>query len=184
MAHFAKVENNIVTRVITAEQDFINSGILGDPSLWIQTSYNTRNGIHYEPNSETPSEDQSKALRKNFAGVGFTYDAELDAFIPPKDHASWILDTQTGTWKPPVEKPALPESHEYKDYIYYEWNEETVSWVLGRPFNANSWTLDENGYYIPPSPKPEGVTVIVTPEGNIISSHRWNEETMSWEEAN
>jgi hypothetical protein len=64
MSHFAKVENGIVTSVIVAEQEFINSGVVGDPSLWIQTSYNTRGGIHYQPNSNIPSEDQSKSLRK------------------------------------------------------------------------------------------------------------------------
>jgi hypothetical protein len=83
MAHFAKVENGLVTQIIVAEQDFINSGAVGEPSLWIQTSYNTFEGVHLlggEP------------LRKNFAGVGYTYDSVRDAFIPPKPHASGVFD--------------------------------------------------------------------------------------------
>lgn len=88
MAHFAQIdENNQVIQVIVAEQTFIDSGTVGDPSKWIQTSYNTRLGVHYTENEDgtmTPSEDQTRALRKNFAGVGYTYDIEKDAFIPPK----------------------------------------------------------------------------------------------------
>lgn len=121
MAHFAEIdENNIVLRVIVAEQNFINTGVLGDPSRWIQTSYNTRGGIHYKPNSNEPSEDQSKALRKNYAGIGYTYDANLDAFIPPKIFESWILNTQTGWWESPIPYP--------NDGNYYAWNEETKTW--------------------------------------------------------
>jgi hypothetical protein len=94
MSHFAKIENNIVTQVIVAEQDFIDTGILGDPSQWIQTSYNTRGGVHL--NGGTP-------LRKNYAGIGYTYDSVLDAFIPPKPHASWLLNEDTCQWHPPVD---------------------------------------------------------------------------------
>lgn len=121
MAHFAEIdENNIVLRVIVAEQDFIDSGAVGDSSRWIQTSYNTRGGIYYKPNSDEPSEDQSKALRKNYAGIGYTYDANLDAFIPPKPFNSWILNNQTGLWESPIPYP--------NDGNYYAWNEETKSW--------------------------------------------------------
>jgi hypothetical protein len=74
MSHFAKVENGIVIQVIVAEQNFINTGAVGDPATWIQTSYNTHGGSH----------PQDKPLRKNYAGVGYTYDLERDAFIPPK----------------------------------------------------------------------------------------------------
>jgi len=88
MAHFAQIDNdNIVIQVIVAEQDFINSGTVGDPSKWIQTSYNTRLGQHWTENEDGTvflSADQTRALRKNFAGVGYTYDSERDAFIPPK----------------------------------------------------------------------------------------------------
>ncbi len=100
MAHFAKVVDGIVEAVIVAEQDFIDSGIMGDPQLWVQTSYNTRGGVHYDPISKEPSEDQTLALRKNYAGVGYTYDLERDAFIPPKTSASWIFNETTCLWEP------------------------------------------------------------------------------------
>jgi hypothetical protein len=125
MSHFAKVEDGVVTQVLVAEQDFINSGAVGDPAQWIQTSYNTRAGVHYEPNSNTPSADQSKALRKNYAGIGYSYDAGRDAFIPPKSYASWLLDDATGTWVPPVAYPT--------DDQQYNWDEATVSWIVVTP---------------------------------------------------
>ena len=96
MSHFAKVENGIVTHVIVAEQDFINSGLVGDPSIWIQTSYNTYAGEHRL--GGTP-------LRKNYAGLGYTYDSERDAFIPPNPFPSWILDENTCLWNPPTGRP-------------------------------------------------------------------------------
>ena len=103
MAHFAKVENGIVTEVIVAEQDFIDSGLLGDPKEFIQTSYNTHGGIHYQPNvtPPTPSVDQSKALRGNFAGIGYTYDIVNDVFYAPKPTGpgDWVLNTSTWLWE-------------------------------------------------------------------------------------
>ena len=81
MSHFAKInENNVVTEVIVAEQDFINSGAVGDPAAWIQTSYNTLNGVHYGPDGEP---DGGVALRYTYAGIGFTYDAVNDVFVAP-----------------------------------------------------------------------------------------------------
>lgn len=108
MAHFAKVENNIVTQVIVAEQDVIDSGLFG--TGWIQTSYNTHGGQHPE----------NRPLRKNFAGVGYTYDVTRDAFIPPKPFASWLLNEDTCLWEAPVTMPS--------DKMYI-WNEETLSWI-------------------------------------------------------
>ena len=90
MAHFAKVEDGIVTQVIVAEQDVIDSGLFGDG--WVQTSYNTQGGQHPE----------DRPLRKNFAGIGFAYDAERDAFIPPQNYPSWALNEETCLWEPPV----------------------------------------------------------------------------------
>lgn len=113
MSHFAKIENNIVTSVIVAEQDFINSGVVGNPSDWVQTSYNTRGGIHV--NGGTP-------LRKNFAGIGYTYDVEKDAFIPPKPHGSWLLNEETCLWGSPVPYP--------EDGKSYVWDEENIAWKL------------------------------------------------------
>ena len=110
MAHFAKIESGIVTEVIVAEQDFINNHTTG---TWIQTSYNTRGGKHYNSDG-TESADQSKALRKNYAGKGFTYDSTKDAFIPPQPFASWTLNNTTCLWEPPVAKPTDSA---------YKWNE-------------------------------------------------------------
>jgi hypothetical protein len=126
MSHFAKVEMGIVTSVIVAEQEFINSGVVGDPSLWIQTSYNTRGGIHYQPNSNIPSEDQSKSLRKNYAGVGFQYDQQRDAFIPPKpiEYPSFILNEETCLWEAPIPYP--------NDGKLYNWNEQNQTWELSQ----------------------------------------------------
>ena len=120
MAHFAKVNNGIVEKVLVAESEFFETFVDDSAGEWIQTSYNTRGGVHYQPNSDIPSEDQSKALRKNYAGIGYTYDRERDAFIPPKPYASWILNEQTCLWDSPVPYPT--------DNKHYEWNEETQSW--------------------------------------------------------
>jgi hypothetical protein len=104
MSHFAKLDNNnIVTQVIVAEQDFINSGAVGDSFRWVQTSYNNN-------------------FRKNYAGVGYTYDRIRDAFIPPKSYPSWVLDEDTCLWIAPV---AMPD-----DDNKYTWNEETTNWDL------------------------------------------------------
>jgi hypothetical protein len=102
MSHFAKIDsNNVVTEVIVAEQDFINSGAVGDSFLWIQTSYNGN-------------------FRKNFAGKGFTYDKIRDAFIPPQPYPSWTLNEDTCLWECPVARPS--------DGNEYSWNEETQAW--------------------------------------------------------
>ena len=112
MSHFAQIDNNnIVVQVIVAEQDFIDSGAVGDPSKWIQTSYNRFGGQHRL--GGTP-------LRKNYAGIGYTYDADRDAFIPPKAFPSWTLNEDTCQWQAPVEMPT--------DGKMYTWNEETQSW--------------------------------------------------------
>ena len=120
MGHFAKVSNGIVTRVIVAEADFFNNFVDDSPGKWIQTSYNTRGGVHYKPNTNEPSEDQSKALRKNYAGIGYTYDSTRDAFIPPQPFNSWTLNEDTCLWDSPV---AYPE-----DGKLYKWNEEILNW--------------------------------------------------------
>jgi hypothetical protein len=113
MSHFANIDdNNMVTQVIVAEQDFIDSGAVGDPSKWIQTSYNTFAGQHR--NGGTP-------LRKNYAGIGYSYDSQRDAFIPPKPFNSWSLNEDTCLWDPPTSMPT--------DGKLYNWNEDTLSWV-------------------------------------------------------
>jgi len=112
MTHFTKIEDGIVTQVIVAEQDFIDTM----DGQWVQTSYNTRGGIHYAPNSNDP--DGGIALRKNYAGVGYIYDANRDAFMLPQPFPSWSLDESTCIWEAPTPKP---EGN-------YRWNEETQLW--------------------------------------------------------
>jgi hypothetical protein len=121
MAHYAKVVDGIVEQVIVAEPEFFDTFIDNSPGKWIQTSYNTYGGVHYTNDSYvTPSEDQSKALRKNYAGIGYSYDKTRDAFIPPKPFDSWVLDEDMCRWEPPVAVPT--------DGGNYDWNEETQSW--------------------------------------------------------
>tara|TARA_R110002153_G_C13287097_1_gene494592 strand:- start:24 stop:398 length:375 start_codon:yes stop_codon:yes gene_type:complete len=122
MAHFAKVLENKVVNVIVAEPEFMESFVDSSPGEWIQTSYNTLGGVHYQPGTNTPSEDQSKALRKNYAGVGYTYDQTRDAFITPKPFNSWTLNETTCLWEAPS---AMPD-----DGKKYLWNEETQQWDL------------------------------------------------------
>lgn len=113
MSHFAEIdENNIVLRVIVAEQDFIDSGSVGDPKRWIQTSYNTLLGKH----------PQGRPLRKNYAVPGFSYDPIRDAFIPPQPFDSWTLNEETCGWEPPVPFP--------DDGKAYAWKEELQQWEL------------------------------------------------------
>ena len=120
MAHFAKVVNGVVDQVIVAEPEFFDTFVDSSPGEWIQTSYNTRGGVHYNP--ETGEPDGGVALRKNYAGVGFTYDKNKDAFIPPQPYPSWTLNEESCLWEAPV---AYPE-----DGNVYMWNEETTSWEV------------------------------------------------------
>ena len=111
MAHFAKVVDGTVVQVIVAEPEFFNTFVDSSPGAWIQTSYNTHGGQHPE----------GRPLRKNYAGIGYSYDAGRDAFIPPKPFASWTLNDTTCLWDAPVAMPT--------DDKVYTWNEETVNWV-------------------------------------------------------
>jgi hypothetical protein len=105
MSYFAKVINGIVVEVIVADQDFIDSGAVGDPSVWVETEHSS-SGI---------------PLRKNFAGIGYIYDSKLDAFIPPQPYPSWVLDIETGQWCSVVSKP-----NNKRPYV---WNENQKIWV-------------------------------------------------------
>jgi hypothetical protein len=120
MAHFAKVVDGTVSQVIVAEPEFFETFVDSSPGEWIQTSYNTRGGVHYNPETGEPSADQTKALRKNYAGIGFTYDRIKDAFIPVKPYDSWLLDDETCLWEAPTPMPT--------DGKVYTWNESTTSW--------------------------------------------------------
>lgn len=122
MAHYARVVNGIVEEVIVADFNFIEYIKNEKPGEWIQTSYNTRRGVHYDPQTGQPSADQSKELRKNYAGIGYTYDKIRDAFIAPKPYPSWLLNEETCTWYAPVEFP--------NDKRDYNWNEENQEWVV------------------------------------------------------
>ena len=117
MAHFAKVVDGTVSQVIVAEPEFFNTFVDSSPGEWIQTSYNTRGGVHYGQDGQP---DDGVALRKNYAGIGYTYDRTKDAFIPPKPYNSWTLDEETCLWNAPV---AMPD-----DGKMYRWNEDTTSW--------------------------------------------------------
>jgi hypothetical protein len=117
MAHYAKVENGIVTTVIVADAAFIASGAVGDPAQWVQTSYNTRGGVHYGPDGQPSG---LPGLGKNFAGIGYAYDAGREAFIPPAPYASWVLNETTCWFEAPVPMP--------DDGKAYAWNEETQGW--------------------------------------------------------
>jgi hypothetical protein len=120
MSHFVEINSeNIVTNVIVAEQEYIDSGAVGDASNWVQTSYNTKGGIHYAPNSNTP--DGGVALRKNYAGIGHTYDATRDAFYAPQPYPSWTLDNDKCQWEPPTARP--------DDDKWYSWDEDNTEWV-------------------------------------------------------
>ena len=124
MSHFAKIDpdTNLVTFVTVGRQEddgreqelFERTG-----DVYKQTSYNTRGGVHYTDG--VPSEDQRKALRFNYAGIGFTYDEGRDAFIPPKPFESWVLDEATCLWEAPIEYPA--------DGGMYTWDESEGDWV-------------------------------------------------------
>ena len=118
MAHFAKVENNIVTNVIVAEQDFIDT----QAGTWVQTSYNTQGGQHLLG---------GKPLRKNYAGIGYTYDSTRDAFYLPKPYPSWSLNESSCVWEAPVADPTPPSSFGWdrRGLALHDWNEDTRSWV-------------------------------------------------------
>lgn len=115
MANYAKIVNDIVVQVIVADSDYIENMVDTSPGTWIQTSYNTREGVHLL--GGTP-------LRMNFAGIGYSYDFMKDVFIPPKPDGcnTWILNEDTCTWRPPVPYP--------DDGEYYKWNDSTVGWEL------------------------------------------------------
>ena len=117
MAHYAKVENGIVTQVIVAEEAFILTGALGDPANWIQTSYNTRGNLHYGQDGQP---DGREPLRGNYAGIGYTYDKLNDVFIAPQPFPSWILNIGSWMWEAPTPYP--------DDGKVYNWDEETTSW--------------------------------------------------------
>jgi len=123
MSHFAKLDKNNLVIFVTVgrqEDDGLEEELTaGTGDVYKQTSYNTSGGVHYTDGE--PSADQTKALRFNYAGLGHTYDADRDAFIPPTPYPSWVLDEATCLWVAPIDYPA--------DGGQYVWDEETTDWI-------------------------------------------------------
>lgn len=122
MSHFAKVCDGKVVKVIVAEQEFFDTYVDDSPGRWIQTSYNTRGGKHYDPVTGELSADQTKALRGNYAGIGHVYDMTNDVFYEAQPYPSWTLNNTTWTWEPPTPHPSDGNGP-------YKWDEATLSWV-------------------------------------------------------
>jgi hypothetical protein len=118
MGHFAKVVDGKVTQVIVAEPEFFSTFIDSSPGSWLQTSYNTRGGVHYGQGGQP---DGGVALRANYAGVGHTYDVEHDVFYAPQSFPSWTISAPDWVWQPPVPYPS--------DGKVYTWDEPTLNWV-------------------------------------------------------
>jgi hypothetical protein len=116
MAHFAKIENGVVIQVVVAEEDFIATGALGDPANFVQTSYNTRGGIHYGQDGQPSGREP---LHKNYAGIGYTFDGT--GFAAPQPFPSWSLNSDSYLWEAPIAMPT--------DDKPYSWDEATLSWV-------------------------------------------------------
>lgn len=129
MAHYAKVLNGRVSRVIVAEPEFFDNFVDTEPGEWIQTSYNTRGGKHYDP--ETQLEDDGVPLRKNYASVGGIYDKKRDAFYSKQPYPSWTLNEETCLWEPPYPEPT--------DGAIYYWDEETY-----QTDNTAGWVINPN----------------------------------------
>lgn len=131
MGHYAKVVDTVVVNVITAKEDFFATFVDSSPGTWIKTSYNTRGGVYYTPNTNDVDPDQSKALRANYAGIGYTYDQINDVFYAPRPSDangpwnSWTISGPSWLWQPPVPYP--------NDGKIYRWDEATLSWVEVQP---------------------------------------------------
>ena len=143
MAHFAKlgINSKVIGVEVVADDDCKNADGVEDETvgtqflehingwpLWKKTSYNTRGGKHYKEDN-TESDDQSKALRKNFAGVGYIYDEDRDAFYTPKPFASWILNETTCLWAAPVDYPTVQEYGDPAKRYTISWDEANTRWI-------------------------------------------------------
>ena len=123
MAHYAKVLDGRVIKVLKIEPDFFENGFQDDgPGEWIQTSYNTRGGVYWDRETDAPHADQSKMLRYNFAGIGSYYDRDADAFYSERPYDSWTLNTDSYLWEAPVD---VPSDSNTRKYI---WDEENTTW--------------------------------------------------------
>lgn len=182
MAHFAKINaNNIVEMVLVGrdedeDKELELSQRTGD--IYRRTSYNTFGGVYYGADGQ-PSQDQSKAFRKNFAGIGYIFDSIRDAFYAPQPYPDWILNETTCIWEPPVARPAIDNEN-----IKYFWNQEKLEWEIYQydavrngfipPQPYPNWVLHETlCLWIPPVPKPTSV------DPNVV--YVWNQENLIWE---
>ena len=120
MAHFAQIENGIVTRVNVVSQERVNTY----DGTWVQTSYNTRGGVHYGQDGEP---DGGVALRGNYAGIGYTYDTDNDVFYAPQPYASWVLESSSWTWIAPIAYPNDDNFYDWHEDVYQEDN--TKGWI-------------------------------------------------------
>ena len=129
MAHFAKLDKQNTVIFVTVGRDEDREEELTERTgdVYKQTSYNTRGGVHYGSDGQ-PSADQTKAFRKNYAGLGYKYDPVRDAFIPPRPYASWVLDETTCLWKAPVDMPEDAGTGDPPKR--YRWDEITTAWVV------------------------------------------------------
>lgn len=150
MAHYAKVRDGIVIETIVATAETLASMNDISSGHWIQTSYNTKGGVHYDPVTGEPSADQTKALRGNYAGIGMIYDVNHDVFYVKQPHPSWTLNQTTWTWEPPTAKPEgmTPTGYEW------EWDEATQAWVepAAASVELEPWDPAVKGPYVPPAP--------------------------------
>ena len=128
MAHYVKVVDGTVVNGIVAEPEFFDTFVDSSPGEWIKTSYNMRGGVYYDPATGEPHADQAGMIaadegrqRKNYAGLGYSYDRTRNAFIPPQPFASWTLNEDSCLWEPPVAYPT--------DGKMYRWDEDTTNWV-------------------------------------------------------
>lgn len=139
MSHFAQInDQNIVERVLVIDQAEVDTGIWGDPASWIKTSYNTRGGIYYTPDTNTPDPDQSKAFRKNYAGIGdmyLAYGPDGEGFVPPSPYPSWVMNSFSYQWEAPIPMP-VPNNPPL-----YAWDEATLSWVI---FTSPAFVVSED----------------------------------------
>ena len=131
MGHYAKVKQGKVVKVIVAEASFFNNFVDDSPGTWLQTSYNTRQGVHYQPDSNLTSSDQSLALRGNYAGVGYEYDSACDAFFAPQPFPSWNKDTGSFSYVAPFDKPTGDATGSYTGS--YEWSETVYNADTNNP---------------------------------------------------
>lgn len=139
MAHFAKIDSNnkVETVIVAPDQAYVDS--LG--GRWIQTSYNTSAGVHYDPVTGQPSADQSKALRKNFAGIGANYDESRDAFISDQPYPSWTLNETSCIYEPPVAIPTIwtyaTDEREDEIFKFTDWDEPNLRWIAIKQDDTN-----------------------------------------------